>query len=338
MTEPAKIRIVFLGTPAFACPALQALAADPRYEILCVVTQPDRPAGRGHKLTPPPIKILADTLGLSVFQTPSIKKDEALKAHLMTLQPDFLVTVAFGQILTQDILDMPKWGTVNAHASLLPELRGANPIQWAILQGKTETGVTAMLTELGVDTGPMLQKFVTPIGELETLGELTERLSQASGPLLVEALAGMFNGTVQPQVQPHDQATHAPKLDKDAAILSWEEPGIQLLRKIRAFNPSPGAATFLGAERVKILRARPANGPDSENFLKTGRSGEILAIIESGILVRTGDGVLEITHLQPAGKREMSARDWARGMFRDGTLGCFERPQAAETLESVQRR
>lgn len=307
------IRIVFLGTPAFSLPALQALADDARLEIAAVVTQPDRPAGRGQKLTPPPVKQLADQLGLPCFQTASIKKDETLKQHLKSLEPDFLVTVAFGQILTQEVLDIPKIATVNAHASLLPEFRGANPIQQAILQGKTETGITTMLTELGVDTGPMLLKHTVAIGENETMGELTERLSQVCGPLLVETLTGMKDGRVQPETQPHEQATHAPKCVKEDALLDWEEPAAFIHRKIRAFNPAPGAATFLNGERIKILQARI---PDSEEILKTGRPGEISAIIESGILVQTGQGALEIRSLQPAGKRGMPARDWALGYFK----------------------
>lgn len=329
--DSGKIKIVFLGTPAFSMPALQALHDDARIEIAAVVTQPDRPAGRGQKLTPPPVKTLAEKLGLPWFQTVSIKKDETLKQHLRDLAPDFLVTVAFGQILTQEVLDIPKMATVNAHASLLPEFRGANPIQQAILQGKNETGITTMLTELGVDTGPMLLKHVLTIGADETMGELTERLSQAAGPLLVNTLVGMTDGTVQPEVQPHELATHAPKCKKEDAILDWTQSAHQLQLNVRGYNPAPGAASFLNGERVKILRARqyqPGANAHSEEILKTGQPGEILAIIESGVLVRTGEGVLEITSLQPAGKREMPARDWALGVFKtsgDGkrALGCF---------------
>jgi methionyl-tRNA formyltransferase len=327
-SDSSKIKIVFLGTPAFSLPSLQTLADDPRIEIAAVITQPDRPSGRGQKLGPPPVKHLADQLGIPVFQTPSIKKDEFLKHHLRELASDFLVTVAFGQILTQEILDTPKVATVNAHASLLPEFRGANPIQQAILQGKTETGITSMLTELGVDTGPMLLKHTLTIGAEETMGELTERLAQVGGPLLVETLVGMQNGTVQPQTQPHEQATHAPKCKKEDALLNWAESAEQLQLKVRAFNPAPGAASFINGERVKLLRARvhqPASslesGAQSEEILKDGPPGQILAIIESGILVRTGTGILEITSLQPAGKREMSARDWAQGYFKPTSDG-----------------
>lgn len=315
MTDSARIRIVFLGTPAFSVPALNALAGEPRLEIVAVVTQPDRPAGRGQKLTPPPIKTRADELGLPVFQTASIKKDEELKAHLKALSADFHVTVAFGQILTQEVLDIPKIATVNAHASLLPEFRGANPIQQAILTGKTQTGITTMLTELGVDTGPMLLKHVLEIGENETMGELTIRLSEVAGPLLIDTLAGMKDGRVQPETQDDTQATHAPKCEKEDALLDWDEPADSLHRKIRAFNPAPGAATFLNGERIKILRARRTE--KSEDFVKAGKPGEMLAMIDTGLLVQTGDGLLCIESLQPAGKREMSARDWAQGVFQN---------------------
>lgn len=324
--DSSKIRIVFLGTPAFSLPSLQTLANDERIEIVAVVTQPDRPAGRGQKLTPPPIKTLGEQLGLPTFQTASIKKDETLKQHLRDLAPDFLVTVAFGQILTQEVLDIPKVATVNAHASLLPEFRGANPIQQAILQGKAETGITTMLTELGVDTGPMLLKHVLTIGTEETMGELTERLSQVGGPLLADTLVGMKNGTVQPEVQPHELATHAPKCQKEHALLDWNDSAKQLQLKIRAFNPAPGAASFINDERIKLLRARVYQAPahaHSEENLKSGQPGQILAMMESGtgILVQTGNGILEITSLQPAGKREMSARDWAQGAFKPGSNG-----------------
>lgn len=327
------IQIVFLGTPAFSMSALKALVADERIQIMAVVTQPDRPAGRGQKLTPPPIKTLADELRLPVFQTQSIRKDEALKAHLKQLAPDFFVTVAFGQILTQEVLEMPKIATVNAHASLLPEFRGANPIQQAILQGKAETGITTMLTELGVDTGPMLLKHTVSIGE-KTMGELTEELSQAAGPLLVKTLTGMVDGIVQPETQPHELATHAPKCQKEDAILNWDESAHQIQLKVRAYNPAPGAATFSDGERIKILKARAYQKPaaaQSEEILKSGQPGQIMAIIEEGLLVQTGQGFLEILSLQPAGKKEMAARDWALGYFKavngKREFGCFSAPQ-----------
>ena len=331
MTSADTIRIVFLGTPAFSLAALQALHDAPNIEIACVVSQPDRPSGRGQKLMPPPIRVLAEQLNLPVVQTASIKKDTELKDRLRTLAPDFLVTVAFGQILTQEVLDIPKLATVNAHASLLPEYRGANPIQQAILDGQTVTGITTMLTELGVDTGPMLLKAEVPIGPEDTLGEVAERLSVAAGPLLVETLTGFAAGTVKPETQDDTKATHAPKVDKSIALLDWQQPAAILQRQIRAFNPAPGAAAFFDGERVKLLRARLAPNPDSLNLnssLKSGRPGDILAMIDSGILIQTGGGILEVTSLQPAGKKEMPARSWATGALKNGT-GHFEPAQTA---------
>jgi methionyl-tRNA formyltransferase len=181
-----------------------------------------------------------------------------------------------------------------------------------------------MLTELGVDTGPMLLKHTVSINSDTTMGELTEQLSQAAGPLLVNTLVGMVQGSVQPQTQPHELATHAPKCQKEDAILNWQESASQLQLKIRAFNPVPGAATFLAGERVKLLRAKvyqPAAGAHSEENVKSGQPGQLLAIIETGVLVRTGDGILELQSLQPAGKREMPARDWALGLFKPAADG-----------------
>lgn len=318
-----SLRVVFLGTPAFAVPALEAMAENAAIDLLAVVTQPDRPAGRGQKLTPPPVKTTAQSLGLPLFQTVSIKKDDALKQHLRDLKPDFLVTVAFGQILTQEVLDIPKFGTVNAHASLLPEFRGANPIQQAILQGKTETGITTMLTELGVDTGPMLMKHGLSIGPDETMGELTERLAQVVGPLLIDTLVQFSQGRLQPTEQPHALATHAPKCSKEVALLDWRMPPEELHRRICAFNPAPGAFAFWNGERVKILRSRIPSSALSKDFLKGAHPGAILAIMESGILVQAGDGVLEICSLQPSGKREIPAQTWAQGNRTSG-LGVFE--------------
>jgi methionyl-tRNA formyltransferase len=330
------ISVVFLGTPAFSLPTLQALADHADISILAVVSQPDRPAGRGQKLTPPPVRVLAEQLGLPLFQTQSIKKDEALQAHLKQLAPDFFVTVAFGQILTQAVLDIPKLGTVNVHASLLPEFRGANPIQQAILQGKTETGLTTMLTELGVDTGPILLKKAIPIRPEDTLGELSEYLSDLGGPLLVDTLIGLKTGTVKPQPQDHDKATHAPKCLKEEAILDWQTPAKDLQRKIHAFNPAPGATTFLNGERFKILKARifdkhaatqEHSGNKSDQFSslsKNSKPGEIVSIGDTtAILVQTGSGLLEVQRLQPAGKRDMSARDWALGQLKGDSHRVF---------------
>jgi len=305
------ISIIYFGTPAYACPALQVLAKDVRFKVLAVVTQPDRPSGRGKKLTPPPVRILADELTIPCFQTASIKKDADLQAQLKALAPDFFVTVAFGQILTQAVLDIPQKGTVNAHASLLPLLRGANPIQHAILEGHKTTGVTTMITELGVDTGPMLKREEVEIASSDSLGELAERLAKINGPLLVETLLELHSGQLKPETQDDSLSTQAPKCVKELAILNWVESAEILQRKIHAFNPTPGAVSFLGEERIKILRAELS----AENQ-GTALPGAIVAITDKGILIACSDAPLLITSLQPAGKKEMSAKDWARGFFK----------------------
>jgi methionyl-tRNA formyltransferase len=217
------------------------------------------------------------------------------------------------------VLDIPKYGTVNVHASLLPLLRGPNPIQWSILQGHAKTGITTMLTDIGVDTGDMLLKHEVEIGDTDTAVDLAEKLSQAGGPLLVETLRQLRAGTLKPQPQPHEQATHGPKLDKDAGLLNWNEPARDLDAKIRGQQPSPGAYTHLNGERVKILRSRysPVLENNSEDFMKSTEPGTIVGMIKEGVLVKAGDGFVELLDVQPAGKRTMSAKDWAQGTLRD---------------------
>lgn len=313
------LRVVFLGTPLFSVPTLKALLASNEVEIIGVITQPDKPAGRGHKLQPPPVKELVEESGIPVFQPKSLRKDTAVLDWLRAQKPDYLVTIAFGQILSQEVLDIPTCGTVNVHASLLPEYRGPNPIQWALLQNKPETGLTTMLTDIGVDTGDMLLKETLPITPEDTLGGLTVKLSEMAGPLLIKTLVGYKNGAVQRTPQPHDQATHAPKLSHEDALLNWGLPAGELQNKIRAQQPWPGTFTFFQGERMKITQSRtPHAEPDSENNLKNSVPGAILGIMKEGIRVQTGQGFLEILRLQPAGKKEMSARDWANGALRQG--------------------
>ncbi len=321
MSQP--LRVVFLGTPQFAVPTLEALQQAPEIELLGALTQPDRPAGRGQKLAPPPIKTVAESYGVPVFQPKSLKKDPAVLGWLRQQQPDFLVTAAFGQILSQEVLDIPKIGTVNVHASLLPEYRGPNPVQRAILDGKTTTGITTMLTDVGVDTGDILLKAETPIGPNETTGQLTERLAHVGASLLIETLLGMRQGTVQPQPQAHEQATHAGKCHKEDAQINWLEPAERIHNKIRAFHPWPGAYTFLGDERIKLLESRL---PNSEEMLKTQQTGAIFDMIKDGIRVQTGQGILEILRVHPPGKREMNARDWWNGVRGKASTQCFGAP------------
>jgi methionyl-tRNA formyltransferase len=248
------INIVFLGTPAFAVPTLQHLLAQPDMRVLAVVSQPDRPAGRGHQLQPTPVKQAAMAAGVPVHQPQSIRKDEALLATLAALQPDVFVTIAFGQILNQPVLDIPKFGTVNVHASLLPLYRGANPIQMAIIDGQTETGLTTMLTDIGIDTGAMLLKATTPIGPDTTADALANTLSHMGGPLLADTLRQLASGQLTPIPQPHEQATHAPKLAKTDATINWNKSVQQAYNRIRGQYPWPGATlTVTAAELAPLL-------------------------------------------------------------------------------------
>lgn len=311
------LRVIFLGTPEFAVPSLKALLADEAIAVLGVMTQPDRPAGRGQKLTPPPVKVLALEAGLPVRQPARLRKEPEMIAWLREQKPDYLVTAAFGQILPQEVLDIPRLGTVNVHASLLPRYRGANPVQWAILNNEVETGVTTMLTALEVDAGPMLLQACTPIQSNEDAASLTQRLAQLGAEILPQSLHGLATGALVPQEQDASRATHAPKLSKEDAWIDWTQPALAIHNKIRGQQPWPGATTMLGDQTLKLLQSRhPETWPDSEFFMKPGSPGEILGIIKAGIILQTGTGPLLLESLQPPGKPKMAARDWANGALR----------------------
>ncbi len=325
------LRVVFLGTPAFAAPSLQALLADNGMQVLGVMTQPDRPAGRGQKLTPPPVKVLAESHGLDVRQPVRLRKEPDMIDWLRQQQPDFLVTAAFGQILPQEVLDIPKHGTVNVHASLLPHYRGANPVQWAILNGDAKTGVTTMLTSLGVDEGPMLLKIETDIDPDETAADLVTRLAVLGASILPGTLKEYASGRLKATEQDASQATHAPKLDKDAAMIDWHMSAELIHNKIRGQQPWPGAATMIENQIVKIHKSlAPQRWADSKEFMNNGKPGEIIAIIKAGIVVQTGSSPLLIESVQPPGKPKMAARDWANGAIKHDTQPLFHSPEKVE--------
>ncbi|MGE0199392.1 MAG: methionyl-tRNA formyltransferase [Candidatus Melainabacteria bacterium] len=329
------IRVVFLGTPAFSVPTLQALQSEPRITVCAVVTPPDKPAGRGKKLTAPPVKETAQSLGLPVHQTASIRKDDALQATLSSLNPHFFVTAAFGQILSQAVLDIPSHGTVNVHASLLPAFRGANPIQHAILQGLPQTGITTMLTDIGVDTGDILLKRVVPITAEDTTASLTEKMAAAGGPLLVATLLQRADGSLASTPQDGAQATHAGKCTREDGWLDWTQPADALHNRIRAFQPWPATQTRLGEETLKIIRSTPPGAPAPAS-LPSGQPGAILGASANGLWVQTGSGPIEILTLQPPGKATMEARAWFNGIrsrlgqaslrFEPMTTGCGSAP------------
>ncbi|MDX2084171.1 MAG: methionyl-tRNA formyltransferase [Candidatus Melainabacteria bacterium] len=314
----APCRVIFMGTPAFAVPTLQALLDTPDVTVLGVLTQPDKPAGRGQKLMPPPVKLLASRAGIPVLQPVRLRKEPEVIEWMAEQKPDFLVTVAFGQILPQAVLDIPRFGTVNVHASLLPAYRGPNPIQWAVIQGLKETGITTMLTTLGVDTGPALLEQRLSIGPDETAAEVAEKLSVTGGPLLVNTLAMLQQGRLWPTAQNHRLATHAPKLSKDDAWIDWHRSAEQLHHQIRGQQPWPGAVTCLeGDLRVKIMRTHLPSEAEAacSSSAVAVLPGTVVQVHKAGIGVQTGCGILEVLTVQPAGKKEMPAADWARGLL-----------------------
>lgn len=305
----SKPSIVFMGTPAFAVPTLRALLTA-GYPVKAVVTQPDRPVGRGQKLTPPPVKTLAVEHGIPVYQPQRLRGDADLIQTLRDLAPDVIVVVAFGQILPREVLDIPRHGAINVHASLLPRFRGAAPIQWAILSGDTETGVDTMLMEEGLDTGPILLEAKTPIGEDETSEALAQRLSEMGAQLLLDTLPGWVEGRIRPRPQ-GEGALYAPMIKKEMGLLDWTQSARDLHNRVRALQPWPGTSTILVGQPLKIASTRLlAESPQG------AAPGTLLALTPEGWKVATGDGVLLLTVVQLPGKKPQPAAEVARG-WRD---------------------
>jgi methionyl-tRNA formyltransferase len=311
MTQP--LRIVFAGTPEFAAEHLKALLDSP-YQLVAVYSQPDRPAGRGQKLMPSPVKQLALQHNIPVLQ-PQTLRDPLAQAELAALQPDLLVVVAYGLILPQAVLDIPRLGCINSHASLLPRWRGAAPIQRAIQAGDDESGVTVMHMEAGLDTGPMLLKVRTPISPEDTGGSLHDRLAELGPPAVLEAIAGLCTGTLHGQAQDDSLANYAHKLNKDEALLDWSRPAEELERLIRAFNPWPICHSRLHGEPLKVLAASIGEG--------SGTPGEILSASKEGLSVACGSGALRLTRLQLPGGKALNFADLfnsRREQFAVGTV------------------
>lgn len=297
------MRIVFFGTPEFAVPALQALLRE-RYQVVGVVTQPDKPQGRSRStLVAPPVRLEADRAGIPVLQ-PDRPLGDVFLAGLRRLEPELGIVVAYGHILRPAVLSLPAQGMINVHASLLPRWRGAAPIQHAILAGDRETGISIMQMEEGLDSGPVLHRIATPLDDRETAGALAARLGELGATALVDALSLLAAGFAKPEQQDPAKVTLAPKIDRDSARLDWHREAAALARQVRAFDPVPGAWTTLSEASVKLFGA-----------VATGQAGEPGRILAAGdkLVVGTGLGALEVREVQPAGRTRLTVGDWVRG-------------------------
>ncbi len=319
------MRIVYAGTPDFAVPALKALV-NAGHQVVAVYTQPDRPAGRGRALTASPVKQCALALGIPVEQ-PVNFRDDAAVATLQSHAPDVMVVAAYGLILPQRVLDIPVQGCLNIHASLLPRWRGAAPIHRAILTGDTHTGITIMRMEAGLDTGPMLRKQSVVIGNTETTALLHDRLAELGAELVVQVLADLPRHFLSQHPQPDTGVTYAAKLRKEEARIDWSRPAIEIDRQVRAFNPWPVAETTYQQQQLRIWNAH-ATAEVSEQ-----PPGRILHSDEAGLHVACGQGVLCITQLQQAGRKQVTAAEFARAHVLDGvTLGATQAENIGENL------
>lgn len=300
-------KIIFMGTPDFAVPSLMALL-ESEYEVVAVVTQPDRPSGRGKKLTPSPVKVVAEKAGLKVLQPQTLKADGAV-AELAALAPELIVVAAFGQILRKNVLTLPPYGCINVHASLLPRWRGAAPVAAAIRAGDAETGVTIMLMDEGLDTGPVLARRAIPITPAHNRASLTSDLANLGAALLVETLPAWLAGEIPPQPQDDALATLAPRLKKEEGMIDWRRPAAEIERQVRAFYPWPGTFTFGPRGQFKVLAVEVA--------ADLGRAGQLepgtIFKHQRGIYVATGQGALRLVTVQPAGKKEMAAEAMLNG-------------------------
>jgi len=304
------MRIVFMGTPTFAVPSLEALLKSP-YEVVGVVTQPDRPKGRGQGVEASPVKQLATFHGLPILQPQKMKDPEFLDP-LSGWKADVIVVTAFGRILPKVILDLPPIGCVNVHASLLPKYRGAAPIQWAIINGEPETGVTMMLMDEGMDTGPILLQATLPIGLEETAEELSIRLAELGGAQLGSTLQKLADGTLIPHPQDETQAILAPLLKKENGLMSWTLTATELAYRVRGLSPWPGCFTFLGQERLAIWKAIACDSPMNHGTANRV-PGRIVDVKNTGLWVETGGGYLKILEVQPANKKRMPIDQFLRG-------------------------
>ncbi len=323
------MKIVFFGTPQFAIPSLEKLLKHPKFEVITVVTQPDKVRGRGKKTTPSPIKQVAIAYDIPVWQPKRIKKDSATLALLKQANADFFVVVAYGQILSEEILNMPKFGCINVHGSILPEYRGAAPIQWSIVKGDRQTGITTMLMDVGMDTGDMLLKEYIPIDLLDNADTIAKKLADIGANLLVETLIKLKTKEIEPIPQNSAVATYAPLIKKEDYKLDWSLPAKTIHDRIRGFHPNC-FATFRN-NKIKILATAPLETKYRSELAPTfqqkiaphlddlscssGKVGEVVATIKNiGPVLQTGKGLLLLLEVQPAGKKPQSGGDFVNGM------------------------
>ncbi len=298
------VKVVFMGTPEFAVPCLREVCL--HHEVIAVITQPDKPKGRGHKMQHPPVKEFAVSQGITVLQPERIRNAEFV-SELRNIHADVFIVVAYGQILSKEILDMPRFGCVNVHGSLLPELRGAAPIQWAVVNGDKKTGVTIMHMDIGIDTGDMILKSEMEISDDDTGGSVHDKMSELGAKTLLEALVQIESGVAVREKQDDSKSTHAPLLKKDTGFINWNEPSDKIIKLIKGLNPWPTAYTLYNGEQIKIWNAIKSSG------FANKECGEIVDFVSSGFVVKTQDGAIIVTEIQVQGSKRMSTPDYLRG-------------------------
>ena len=304
------VKLIFMGTPEFAVPSLERLIAD-GHEIAAVFTQPDKPAGRGKHLHSPPVKTLALEHGITIHQPARIKTNEEVRATFEAISPDACIVTAYGKILPEWLLAIPRLGCINVHASLLPKYRGAAPINWAIANGEQQTGVTIMKMDAGMDTGPMLAKGAITIADEETAPELSARLAQLGAELLSEMLPRIERGEIKPVPQENDAATYAPMLKREDGLINWQMPASAIANRVRAFQPWPGSYTSFRGSKLIIWRARNVSEATSPKDID---AGTILSIDDNAITIACASSTqMRVEEIQLEGKRRMSAREFVNG-------------------------
>ena len=307
------MRVIFMGTPDFAVPSLEALLT--KHEVVLVVTQPDKPKGRGKKMVPTPVKACALEHGIPVLQPEKVKEPEFVE-QLRSYEPDLIAVTAFGQILSEPILEMPKYGCINVHGSLLPKYRGAAPMQWSIIDGEKVTGITTMYMAKGLDSGDMLLKAEVEITDEDTFATIHDKMAVTGANLLLDTLAQLEAGTLERIPQDHDAATYAPMITKETGHIDWSKNGQDIINLIRGLNPVPAAYTIYEEEVLKIFGAAL-----SDVQADSAANGEIVAVVKKGFVVKCGDGCLLITEVQARGGKRMMTDAYLRGhAMKEGIL------------------